>query len=42
MIIEKKILDDLTAQAKENPRLRMAMDLRNTLDDKNIVETIIC
>ncbi len=35
MIIEKKILDDLTAQAKENPRLRMAMDLRNTLEDNS-------
>ena len=33
MIIEKKILDNLTAKAKENPRLRMAMDLRNSPED---------
>ena len=33
MIIGKQILDDLTAQAKENPRLRMAMDLRNSPED---------
>ena len=33
MIIDKKILDDLTAQAKENPRLRMAMDFRNSPED---------
>ena len=30
MVIGKKILDELTASAKENPRLRMAMDLRNS------------
>jgi cupin fold WbuC family metalloprotein len=33
MIIDKKILDDLTAKAKENPRFRMAMDLRNSPED---------
>lgn len=33
MIIDKKILDELTAKAKENPRLRMAMDLRNSPED---------
>ena len=33
MIINKKILDELTAKAKENPRLRMAMDLRNSPED---------
>lgn len=33
MIIDKKILDNLTKQAKESPRLRMAMDLRNTPED---------
>lgn len=30
MVIDKKILDDLSAQAKANPRLRQAMDLRNS------------
>lgn len=33
MIIDKNILDDLSAQAKASPRLRMAMDLRNTPED---------
>ena len=33
MIITKEILDELTAKAKENPRLRQAMDLRNSPDD---------
>ncbi len=33
MIINKDILDQLTAQAKESPRLRMAMDLRNSPED---------
>lgn len=33
MIIDKKILDELSAQAKENPRLRQSMDLRNSPDD---------
>ena len=33
MIIDKQILDKLTEQAKESPRLRMAMDLRNTPED---------
>lgn len=35
MIVDKKILDELTAKAKENPRLRMAMDLRNSLEDSS-------
>ena len=35
MIIDQKILDDLTAQAKTSPRLRMNYDLRNTPDDKS-------
>lgn len=30
MVIGKNVLDNLTAQAKDSPRLRMAMDLRNT------------
>lgn len=33
MIIDNKILDDLSAQAKAPPRLRMAMDLRNSPED---------
>jgi cupin fold WbuC family metalloprotein len=33
MIITKAILDELTAQAKASPRLRMNMDLRNGLED---------
>lgn len=30
MILNKKLMDDLSAQAKENPRLRQAFDLRTT------------
>ena len=33
MIIDKQILDDLSAQAKASPRLRMNMDLRNSPSD---------
>lgn len=33
MIIDKAILDDLTARAKASPRLRMNMDLRNGPED---------
>ena len=33
MIIDQKILDDLSAQAKASPRLRMNMDLRNSPSD---------
>lgn len=35
MIIDKELLDNLTAQAKNNPRLRHAMDLRNSSEDKS-------
>ena len=35
MIIDKKLLDDLSAQAKANPRLRQSYDLRTTPDDKS-------
>lgn len=35
MIITQAILDDLTRQAQSLPRLRMAMDLRNSPDDKS-------
>ena len=33
MVINQKILDELTAQAKASPRLRMNMDLRNSSAD---------
>ena len=33
MIITQQLLDELTAQAKENPRLRQSYDLRNTPED---------
>lgn len=33
MVIDQELLDDLTAQAKASPRLRMAYDLRNTPED---------
>ena len=35
MIIDQKILDELTARAKASPRLRMNMDLRNGPDDQS-------
>lgn len=33
MLIDKALLDELTARAKESPRLRMNCDLRNSPDD---------
>lgn len=33
MIIDKKLLEELTAKAKESPRLRASMDLRNSPED---------
>jgi len=33
MIITKEILDELTAKAKENPRLRCNLDMRNSAED---------
>ena len=33
MVIDGKILDNLTEQAKKNPRLRQAMDLRDSPED---------
>lgn len=33
MIIDKQILDELSARAKANPRLRQSLDLRNSPDD---------
>ena len=35
MLIDTKLLDALTAQAKASPRLRMNLDLRNTPDDQS-------
>ena len=35
MNIDQKILDDLSAQAKASPRLRMNMDLRNSAADQS-------
>lgn len=35
MIIDQKLLEDLSAQAKSNPRLRQAYDLRTTSNDKS-------
>ena len=35
MIINKVLLDSLSEQAKANPRLRQALDLRNSVDDKS-------
>ena len=33
MVVDNKILDNLSEQAKANPRLRQAMDLRNSPED---------
>jgi len=35
MVVDKKILDELTAQAKTSPRLRMNYDLRNSEADQS-------
>ena len=35
MLINKELLDSLTAQAKASPRLRINYDLRNTPDDQS-------
>ena len=35
MVVDKKILDELTAKAKENPRLRCNLDLRNSAEDQS-------
>lgn len=35
MIINQSILDELTAKAKESPRLRCNLDLRNSPEDKS-------
>lgn len=33
MVVDKKILDELSSKAKENPRLRQSLDLRNSPED---------
>ena len=35
MIIGKELLDELTAKAKESPRLRCNLDMRNSADDQS-------
>ena len=35
MLVDKKLMDSLSAQAKVNPRLRQALDLRTTPDDQS-------
>lgn len=35
MVITKEILDELTAKAKANPRLRCNLDMRNSVDDQS-------
>ena len=35
MLVDKKLMDSLSAQAKENPRLRQAFDLRTTPTDSS-------
>ena len=35
MVITQEVLDNLSAQAKESPRLRMNLDLRNSPEDRS-------
>ena len=35
MVVDKKILDELTAKAKDNPRLRCNLDMCNSADDQS-------
>lgn len=35
MVIDNQLLDELTAKAKANPRLRQSFDLRNSPEDKS-------
>ena len=35
MILDKKLMEDLSQQAKESPRLRQAFDLRTTPNDSS-------
>ncbi len=35
MIVDEKILDELSAKAKTSPRLRCNLDLRNSVEDRS-------
>lgn len=35
MVVDNKILDELTAKAKDNSRLRCNLDMRNSADDQS-------
>ena len=35
MVVDKQILDDLTVKAKESPRLRYNLDMRNSSEDQS-------
>lgn len=35
MVISKEILDELTVKAKESPRLRCNLDMRNCAEDRS-------
>ena len=35
MVITQELLDELSAKAKENPRLRQSFDMRNSPEDKS-------
>lgn len=35
MVVDKKILDELSSRAKDSPRLRCNLDMRNSVDDKS-------
>ena len=35
MVVDKKILDELSSRAKDSPRLRCNLDLRNSADDQS-------
>lgn len=35
MVVDNKILDELTAMAKESPRLRCNLDMRNSAEDQS-------
>ena len=35
MVIDRQLLDELTAKAKASPRLRMNMDLRDSAEDQS-------
>ena len=42
MIIDQQVLDELTARAKDSPRLRMNLDLRySPTDRKSSIEEVV-